>query len=126
MKKQVIVLLAGFALGAGAFVQANAVEVTPCTGTAGAAVAKLDAKTDGTTFIQQDMKFKCSGNVIMTADQDTAKAWVAAASKKGKFYWGGNTDGGSAQKLGTTEVVSGTDPTPSGQMSTAKTAGSST
>jgi hypothetical protein len=125
MKKQVIVLLAGFVLGAGTFVQAHAA-TTICNGTAGAAPGKLTSAADGSVFLQQEMKFKCSGNVIMSADQDTSKAWAAAASKKGKFYWGGNTDGGSAQKLGTTEVVSGTDPTPDSVLDTAKTAGSGT
>lgn len=124
MKKQVIVLLAGFVLGAGTFGSAYA--TTICNGTAGPASGKLDSAADGSKFLQQDMKFKCSGNVIMAADQDTAKAWAAAASKKGKFYWGGNTDGGSAQKLGSTEVVSGADPTPDSQLDLAKTAGSGT
>ena len=125
MKKQVIVLLAGFVLGAGTFVQALAVETKVCEGKGGVGKSP-DFKEDGTTFLRQEMKAKCSNNVYMSADQDTAKAWVAAGSSKGKSYWGGNTDGGSAQKLGTEEIKSGDVPKPGDSLEKAKTAGSST
>ncbi|MEF8734870.1 MAG: hypothetical protein CRU78_17570 [Candidatus Accumulibacter phosphatis] len=123
MKKELILAFGGLVLGAGAFVPAHAAAVAACTGTAGPAVAALAAATDGSQFLRETMQFKCSSNVFLNADEDTAKAWVAAASRKGRYYWGGNTDGGSAARLGTAEVSSGTDPTPGGQLDAAKVAG---
>lgn len=125
MKMQVTIALGAFVLGCGLLTQAQAAAIAPCTGTAGPASASLATSTDGSTFVRNAMNFKCSNNVWVSADQDSSKAWVAAASRKGKFYWGGNTDGGSAAKLGTAEVSPGTDPTPGTQLDTAKTAGTS-
>ncbi len=125
MKKQVIVLLAGFVLGAGTFVQVLAAETKVCEGKGGVGKSP-DFKDDGSTFLRQEMKAKCSNNVYMSADQDTSKAWVAAGSSKGKFYWGGNTDGGSSQKLGTDEIKSGDAPKPGDALDKAKKAGTTT
>lgn len=124
MKKQFVIGVAGLILAGGVLVQAHAATVAVCTGDAGPAVAVLPTSTDGSTFVVSDMTMKCSSNVYLSADQDSAKAWVAAASSKGKFYWGGNTDGGSgATKLGTATVTPGTAPTPGDQLNTAKTVG---
>lgn len=126
MKKQLIFVVGGLVLGGGVVMQAHAATVAVCTGTAGPAAARLAKSSDGSTFLKNDMNFKCSNNVLASADQDAEKAWVAAASRKGKFYWGGNTNGGSATKLGTAEVTPGTDPSPSGQLNAAKIVGAST
>jgi len=125
MKKQIFLRMGWLVLAGGMVVQAHAAAVTPCTGTAGPAVAALATATDGSVFLREAMKFKCSNNVFLSADQDSAKAWTASASRKGRYYWGGNTDGGSASKLGNSEVTPGTDPSLSGPLDIAKTVGTS-
>ena len=127
MKKQVMLALGAFVLGSTLYAQSGTAATAVCSGTAGPGTS-LPTASDGTTFVRQAMTVKCSNNVNMQADQDTAKAWVASASSKGKFFWGGNSDGGGVSKLGgdTNVVTPGSTPDVAGQLDKAKVAGTST
>lgn len=76
-----------------------------------------------TKFIATPFKQKCSNNVISAYDEDNAGAWVAAASKKGKSYFIGNTNGGAAIPKSGVSVAAGTDPTPATYLPDAKALG---
>lgn len=74
-------------------------------------------------FIANGFTQKCSNNVFSAYDEDNAAAWVASASKKGKSYFIGNTNGGAAiQKDGAT-VTAGQDPKPDTYLPDAKKLG---
>ncbi len=125
MKKQVTIFIGGLIMGTGIFTQAQAEAL--CTGKGGPGTS-ITVATDGTTFVRQTMTIKCSNNVYLDASQDSAKAWVAAASSKGKFYWGGNSDGGGVSRIGddSNTVTPGSTPSTADQLDKAKVMGTST
>ena len=77
-------------------------------------------------FIATDFKQKCSNNVISAYDEDNAGAWVASASKKGKSYFMGHTNGGAAIPIPGVTVTAGTDPKPADQLTEAQKLGETT
>lgn len=74
-------------------------------------------------FIATGFTQKCSANVISAYDEDNIGAWIVAASKKGKNYFMGHTNGGAAVPVSGASVTPGTDPTPATHLDTAKALG---
>lgn len=98
----------------------------PSFATALCAGGGVDVKiAKGTQFIASDFTQKCSANVISAYDQDNVGAWVVAASKKGKSYFMGHTNGGAAVPIPNVSVTAGTDPTPDTHLTKAKALGGS-
>lgn len=84
---------------------------------------KEAAVTTASKFIATSFTQKCSNNVISKYDEDNLAAWVSSASKKGKSYFIGNTNGGAAIPMAGAEVKAGTDPDPSTYLTDAKKLG---
>ncbi|MBN8441481.1 MAG: hypothetical protein J0M28_07245 [Thauera sp.] len=76
-----------------------------------------------TKFIATDFSQKCSANVISAYDEDNVGAWIVSASKKGKNYFMGHTNGGAAVPVKDASVTPGTDPTPATHLDAAKALG---
>lgn len=82
---------------------------------------------EASKFISKSFKQKCSNNVFSAYDEDNAAAWVVSASKKGKQYYAGHTNGGAAVALeeSVAKVTPGTDPTPATYLTNAAELGGS-
>lgn len=91
-KIALMALMAGFAG------QSFAGETAACTTTTAASGGKTDITGSSTAFIKTTFPQVCSSNVLMGYDQSTTKAWVGAASLKGKNSFKGHTDGGAPKK----------------------------
>jgi hypothetical protein len=97
-----------------------------CTGDAGAA----NISPAGTpAMIQAIFLQGCSNNVYMSIAEDQMSAWGSSASKKGKYYMIGNTNGGAPRVYKDAagvapEVSPGTVPTPGSYMGAAQALGS--
>lgn len=64
--------------------------------------------TGNCAFLQTDLTMQVSANVGMAYICDTTAAAVQAGSTKGKYVYGGSTNGGGVQRCGTTEVSTST------------------
>lgn len=91
-----------------------------CKGDGKDAAVETAGKFIATAFTQ-----KCSANVISQYGEDNVGAWVVTASKKGKNYFMGHTNGGAAIPVPKAEVKAGTDPTPGDHLSEAEKLGGS-
>lgn len=83
---------------------ANAAAV--CDGGSGANVDIAPAGTPA--FIKVGFTAKCSANVYSNYSENDNQVGVVAASKKGKNYFGGGSNGGGVRALGTCSTTCGT------------------
>lgn len=94
-----------------------------CSGTA-ASVAIEPQTTPA--FIQENFNQGCSNNVYMNAGENNISAWAVTASKKGKYYFIGNTNGGAPRADTAGALVDpATAPDPSTRLGDAEALGSS-
>lgn len=76
-------------------------------------------------FIQETFNQGCSNNVYMNVGENNIMAWAASASKKGKYYFIGNTNGGAPRAKTSALVDPATAPAPTDHMADAEALGSS-
>lgn len=93
-----------------------------CTGDAGAANISPASTPQ---MIQAIFLQGCSNNVYLNVAEDNMAAWGASASKKGKSYLIGNTNGGAPRAVSGATVDPATAPDPSTHMTAAQALGSS-
>lgn len=89
--KKYLELATGVMAVVGTLAATPANAVTVCTG-AGAASSQVAGVT--TSFIQVTFSARCSANVFLQYDQNTTVLAVGSASRKGKNYFAGHSNGG--------------------------------
>lgn len=115
-KKLIVGLIAGF-IAAPSFAAAPDL----CKGDGKDAAVEAAGK-----FIATAFKQKCSNNVFSEYGESNSGAWVVAASKKGKNYFMGHTNGGAAIPVpGADEIKASADPSPGTYLTKAEALGGS-
>jgi len=98
MKK--IILGAVLAVAAASSITANAASTVICASLTSAAGGASVAA--GTGFVKTDFTTKCSVNVILLGDDQSAVLFkVGSTSVKGKTFFGGSSAGGAVGNMGT-------------------------
>lgn len=123
MKTKIIVAAVAAMAASSSYAATMGADVAVCDDGTAKSVAIALASPPG--FIQETFNQGCSNNVFMNVGENNIMAWAASASKKGKYYFIGNTNGGAPRAKTSATVDPATDPTPTSHMADAEALGSS-
>ena len=71
-----------------------------CASPTASQASTVTVTADGTTFVKEAFKPKCSANVHLAYEQNGVNFAAAGASSKGKSVFGGHTGGGGVSSVG--------------------------